>query len=159
MSASTPCLQGQAAPAYVVTPTVTPLGSEYLITGLGCGVLGVHSLATGRYKVLQPFCRVCRTGAFWPVKDWAGGAYHKPSAFHDLHRLYYFHILPAGQLIRELSLGMPTTSPHFAALDLFTVSAVQVSIQHTGQACDMQTCRTKTLGPVMLYCMLETPLT
>jgi hypothetical protein len=41
-------LQGQAAPAYVITPTVTPLGSEYLITGLGCGVLGVHSLATGR---------------------------------------------------------------------------------------------------------------
>ncbi|GFR51729.1 hypothetical protein Agub_g14180, partial [Astrephomene gubernaculifera] len=39
--------RGACAPAYALTPRVPSLGSEYLIAGLGCGLLGWYSLATG----------------------------------------------------------------------------------------------------------------
>ena len=39
---------GQAPPAYAVSPTIGALGSEYLFVGMGCGMIGVYSLATGQ---------------------------------------------------------------------------------------------------------------
>lgn len=39
---------GQAPPAYAVSPTIGALGSEYLLVGMGCGMIGVYSLATGQ---------------------------------------------------------------------------------------------------------------
>ncbi len=39
--------QGHSAPAYALSPSVPSLGSEYMFAGLGCGVVGVYSLATG----------------------------------------------------------------------------------------------------------------
>jgi hypothetical protein len=39
---------GTAAPAYALTPALPSLGSEYLLLGLGAGMLGAFSLATGQ---------------------------------------------------------------------------------------------------------------
>ena len=38
---------GMQPPAYAASPTIGALGSEYLFVGLGCGVIGVYSIATG----------------------------------------------------------------------------------------------------------------
>jgi hypothetical protein len=41
-------LQGAWPPAFAITPVNPTLGTEYMFVGLGCGVLGVFSLATGK---------------------------------------------------------------------------------------------------------------
>ena len=38
---------GAQPPAFAASPTIGALGSEDLFVGLGCGVIGVYSLATG----------------------------------------------------------------------------------------------------------------
>jgi hypothetical protein len=39
---------GTAPPAFALTPALPGLGTEYLVMGLGAGMLGVYSLATGQ---------------------------------------------------------------------------------------------------------------
>lgn len=39
---------GTAAPAYALSPALNATGSDYLLTNLGCGVIGAFSLATGQ---------------------------------------------------------------------------------------------------------------
>eukprot|EP00879_Flechtneria_rotunda_P014980 GHRR01015651.1.p1 GENE.GHRR01015651.1~~GHRR01015651.1.p1 ORF type:complete len:223 (+),score=162.75 GHRR01015651.1:116-784(+) len=39
---------GSAAPAYAISQTLTSQGTEYLFANLGCGVIGVYSVATGQ---------------------------------------------------------------------------------------------------------------
>ena len=46
--------QGRAAPAYALSPVISSLGSEYMFVGLGCGVVGVFSIATGECAQLHP---------------------------------------------------------------------------------------------------------
>lgn len=38
---------GTAPPAYAITPSFKLMGTEYLFMGIGAGVIGVFSLATG----------------------------------------------------------------------------------------------------------------
>lgn len=40
-------MQGTCPPAYAITPVTPALGTEYLLVGLGSGVVGAYSLATG----------------------------------------------------------------------------------------------------------------
>ncbi|KAF5835940.1 hypothetical protein DUNSADRAFT_6650 [Dunaliella salina] len=40
--------QGSSPPAYAITPVTPAMGTEYMFVGLGCGVVGVYSLATGQ---------------------------------------------------------------------------------------------------------------
>ncbi|GAX78878.1 hypothetical protein CEUSTIGMA_g6317.t1 [Chlamydomonas eustigma] len=75
---------GTNAPAYAVSPTVSALGSEYMFVGLGCGVIGVYSLATG-------------------------------------------------QLVRELVLNLPASSPFMIALDLIIVTGSPGAHKNTGR--------------------------
>ena len=55
-------MQGRSPPAFAVSPTVDVLGSEYLFVGLGCGMVGVHSMATG--KTLLTTRKLVHTSAF-----------------------------------------------------------------------------------------------
>ncbi len=99
--------QGTAAPAFALTPPVNTLGSEYMFVGLGCGMVGVFSVATGELFISR------RMPA--PIARSAPDRHAPRSA-------------RAGQLVRELSLGMPATSQHFAALALFEVAPVLVRV-------------------------------
>jgi hypothetical protein len=58
-----PAAQGRACPAYALSPPVHALGSEYMFVGLGCGVVGVHSVATG--EQLAYAVPVCSTRGGW----------------------------------------------------------------------------------------------
>eukprot|EP00983_Pelagomonas_calceolata_P075246 1152903-Pelagomonas_calceolata.AAC.5 len=40
-------LRGSNPPAYAITPVTPAMGTEYMFVGLGCGVIGAYSLATG----------------------------------------------------------------------------------------------------------------
>jgi len=42
-----PMHQGKCPPAYAITPVIPAMGTEYMFVGLGCGVVGTYSLATG----------------------------------------------------------------------------------------------------------------
>ena len=46
-------LQGTCPPAFTITPVTPAMGSEYMFVGLGCGVVGAYSMATGKLYTLS----------------------------------------------------------------------------------------------------------
>jgi hypothetical protein len=66
---------GTVPPAFALTSTLPSLGSEYLIMGLGAGMLGVYSLATGQLvSELYPGIPHRAWGDVDGWTGWTGGA-------------------------------------------------------------------------------------